>query len=580
MDGDTFLKSFDLLVDAPNGVQKLRELILQLAVRGKLVPQDPNDEPASVLLESIKAEKERLVAEGKIKKGKPLPVIGSDEVPYELPPTWTWSKLGALGFEFQNGLSKRRSSGGTPTIVLRLADVVDGLISLNDPREIGLSEAERRKYSVNSSDILVTRVNGSIDLVGSFALVRQKRDMAYCDHFIRMRGQTGLFPPGFLVLFGHSRLCRAAIESMFITTAGQKTVNQRHLASLLVPLPPLAEQKRIVAKVDELMARCDELEKRQEQRRRTQISFNAACLNALTSPEDEDQTGAWVRVRDNFDLLYDTPETVAALRQSILQLAVMGKLVPQDPNDEPASVLLEKIKAEKERLVAEGTIRKTKPSPPIDPGEMPYELPAAWEWVRLRDLCSLITKGSSPRWQGVQYVDEGEGVLFITSENVGTMTLLMHKRKYVEPRFNQIEPRSILKQNDILMNIVGASIGRTALFRIEEQANINQAVCLIRCIGSGTLLALPYILVFLNSGTCIDYMFRKQVDMARANLSMGNISAFPIPVPPLAEQQRIVAKVDELMKRCDVLEANLTQAQSDGEKLMAAAVEHLTEAVA
>src|SRR5256885_12458450 len=150
-------------------------------------------------------------------------------------------------------------------------------------------------------------------------------------------------------------------------------------------------------------------------------------------------------------------------------------------------------------------------------------------------------------------------------------------RKYVEARFNKIEPRSIIKRNDILMNIVGASIGRTALFDIDELANINQAVCLIR-VAEDSLL--PYLLHFFNSETCIQMMFDKQVDNARANLSMGNIAKFPIPLPPLEEQKRIVAKVNQLMALCDELETKLRQTEAVSEKLMKAAVRDLLASVA
>jgi type I restriction enzyme S subunit len=199
---------------------------------------------------------------------------------------------------------------------------------------------------------------------------------------------------------------------------------------------------------------------------------------------------------------------------------------------------------------------------------MPYGCPSGWEWSRLGNLAELITKGSSPKWQGVNYTDETNGILFITSENVGTYNLRLENKKYVESKFNEIEPRSILRKNDILMNIVGASIGRTAIFDIDEIANVNQAVCLIRALGSGNLINLEYLLYFLNSEICIGYMFDKQVDNARANLSMTNISRFLIPVPPFEEQHRIVEKVDQLMALCDELQTRLNQSQDDSGKLL------------
>lgn len=259
-------------------------------------------------------------------------------------------------------------------------------------------------------------------------------------------------------------------------------------------------------------------------------------------------------------------DMIKQLRQNILQEAVQGKLVPQDPNDEPANILVERIKEEKERLITEKKIKKEKPLPLIIEDEIPYELPEGWLWTRLGDLCELITKGSSPKWQGVNYIDNQNGVLFITSENVGNYRLILTNKKYLEWKFNEIEPRSILKKGDILMNIVGASIGRTAIFEVDDVANINQAVCTIRTIDIS--IYRPYLLYFLNSSVCINYMYDKQVDSARANLSMGNISKFLIPLPPLNEQKRIVEKVDRFMYLCDELEKNIQQSKNDSELLM------------
>lgn len=260
-------------------------------------------------------------------------------------------------------------------------------------------------------------------------------------------------------------------------------------------------------------------------------------------------------LQKHFDTALESPDGIKKLRELILTLAMQGKLVKQDPSDQPASVLLKDIQQEKERLIKEGKIKRQKELPPIKPGEAPYEAPEGWEWVRLGELTSLITKGSSPNWQGVNYVDSNSGVLFITSENVDSYRLKLNNKKYVEIKFNDIEPRSILQKDDYLMNIVGASIGRVAYYDLNEIANINQAVCLIRMLSINEKIHQSFMLYFFNSNICISYMFDKQVDNARANLSMSNIAQFLIPLPPLAEQKRIVAKIDELMALCDRLEA-------------------------
>jgi type I restriction enzyme S subunit len=254
-----------------------------------------------------------------------------------------------------------------------------------------------------------------------------------------------------------------------------------------------------------------------------------------------------------FDELTLQPQNAKKLKGLILELAVRGKLTKkwriENPNTESATELLTQIKAEKKRLIAAKEIRKEKPLPKIEAEEIPFNLPENWIWCRLRDLTKIITKGASPKWQGISYVSEG--ILFITSENIGNYKLRLEKRKYVEQKFNEIQKRSILEKNDILMNIVGASIGRTAIFDLDEVANINQAVTIIRLVDKSNF---EYYLRFFNSPICISYMFDKQVDNARANLSMSNIAKFLIPLPPLSEQKAIVKIVEQLFEEVEVLE--------------------------
>lgn len=257
---------------------------------------------------------------------------------------------------------------------------------------------------------------------------------------------------------------------------------------------------------------------------------------------------------------------VKKLRQQILQDAVQGKLVAQNKKDEPASELLKKIKTEKEQLIAEKKLKKEKELPPIKPEEIPFEIPENWVWCRLGEICNTITKGSSPNWQGVQYVDEDKGILFITSKNVDSFKIDLTKATYVDETFNQIEPRSILKKGDLLTNIVGASIGRTALFNLDVIANINQAVCILRI--EHNLINKDYLLNLMNSDLALKMMFESQFSPGRANLSMGSIASFTIPIPPLSEQTRIVQKLDELMQCCNELEASIKESQVQNEKLL------------
>ena len=270
------------------------------------------------------------------------------------------------------------------------------------------------------------------------------------------------------------------------------------------------------------------------------------------------------------------------LRQQILQDAIEGKLTTKWRDKHPelirgdnhASKLLEKIKAEKERLIKErntstklsARIKKDKPLAPIADDEKPFDLPDGWVWCRLGEIATLITKGSSPNWQGIRYVDRDSGVRFITSKNVDFYKVDLTNESFVEKRFNQIEPRSILSYGDILTNIVGASIGRTAIYELNEIANINQAVCLIRL---GTkLIDKTFLLHWMNSPVLVAKMHEDEFAPGRANLSMNNVANFLLPVASLAEQRAIVERVDKLTAMIDELEKQVSERKEQSEMLM------------
>ena len=566
MNHETFFKNYELLIDASNSVEELRELILQLAVEGKLVPQDPNEETSSVLFEKIIADKERLIKEKKFKKSQTLPEIETDEIPFDIPKTWKWIRLNDVGDWGAGSTPDRKKPEYYEGSILwfKSGELNDGYIYDSEEK---ITEDALKHCSLRSNkpgDVLIAMYGATIGKVAILEVeATTNQAVCACTCFSSIYN---------CYLFYLLKAYRRNFSNQGVGGA-QPNISRQKIIHTVAPLPPYEEQKRIVTKVDQLMALCDQLEARQQKKHEKRIRLNNAALDKLlTAPTPREFAQHWQRICDNFDLLYDAPEIVGQLQQAILQLAVQGKLVAQDEGDEPAAVLVEKIKTEKERLIQQGKIKKSK-TPSINIEKFP--LPEGWIWVRLGTLCNLITKGSSPKWQGVNYVEPGNGVLFITSENVRNYNVNLDKSKYVEEKFNEIEPRSILKQNDILMNIVGASIGRTAMYDRDEIANINQAVCLIRVIGQENLLNLKYLLYFFNSPLCISFMFDKQVDNARANLSMGNISKFHIPLPPFEEQKRIVAKVDQLMALCDELEAGLVQTQTEGGKLMEAVVHHV-----
>ncbi|NMM82413.1 hypothetical protein B2J86_15995 [Acidovorax sp. SRB_14] len=272
---------FDLLLDRPEAIDALEQTLLQLAVRGLLVPQDPTDEPASALLQKIRAKKDRLIAAGKIKRDNPLPPITDEEKAFGLPNQWEWVRLIDLMPEFQNGASSRGDAGGTPITVLRLADIKSKRISLAETRQVPIAPSDIAKYQLAEGDILITRVNGSADIVGQFNLCDRPVEAIYCDHFIRMRIDQRWVEPSFCALLGECALVRNAIKNLFISTAGQKTVNQGHIGSLQLPLPPLAEQSRIVTRVTALRRLCADLRQRLAERQSVQARLAEALLASV-----------------------------------------------------------------------------------------------------------------------------------------------------------------------------------------------------------------------------------------------------------------------------------------------------------
>jgi type I restriction enzyme S subunit len=533
------------------GIKKLRELILDLAVRGLLVSQNPYDEPASQLLKRFAIEKSRLLKESKIKKERKFPPIRDEEKPFDLPKGWEWTRIADIGYNFGQK---------TPSGKLTYIDVgsINNKLGLIEPTVIEAEEApSRARKIVKAGTVIYSTIR---PYLLNIAVIQEDfyPELIASTAFAVVHPIEGMTSE-YLYSYLRSPVFVSYVESVQGGIA-YPAINDRQFFSGLLPLPPTDEQHRIVAKVDELMALCDQLEQHTEDNLDAHQTLVVTLLGSLNSSADHKQlTSAWQRIATHFDILFTSEQSIDQLRQAILQLAIMGKLVPQDPTDEPASELLKRTAAEKVKLVKEGKIKRSAPLSPIGNDEKPFESPKAWEWVRLEEISTVITKGSSPKWQGVEYTDNVEDVLFVTSENIGNFKLLLDSKKYVEKKFNEIEPRSILKNGDFLMNIVGASIGRTAIFDIDTLANINQAVCLIRTVPDS--LSSMFLLMFFNSSTCTDYMFDKQVDNARANLSMSNIAKFVIPVPPYTEQHRIVTKVGELMSLCDKLTILLNDTQ-------------------
>lgn len=574
MELETFFEQFELLADAPNGVQKLRELILQLAVQGKLVPQDPNDEPASVLLERIEAEKKRLVKEGKIKKSTNILPIKTNEVPFDLPRGWEWVRLEKLCKVITKGSSPKWQGvnyvdKGNGILFITSENVRNYSLNLEEPKyvEDKFNEIEPRSI-LRRNDILMNIVGASI---GRTAIYEHDEianiNQAVC--LIRIVGQNRLVNLKYLLSYFNSALCISLMFDKQVDNA-RANLSMGNISKFVIPLAPYQEQSRITQKVDRLMSLCDELEARQEKRNKRILQLGEVATSQLLTPSTPEAFNHhWQGICDNFDLLYSTPENVSQLRQAILQLAVMGKLVPQDANDEPASVLLERIMEEKARLVKEGKIKKEKKLPPLDVDEMPFELPEGWEWVRLGQIIESLRYGTSKK---CSYESHGTPVLRIPNLHNGRIN--REDLKFTELSKNEFQELQLLKDDLLMIRSNGSKslVGRTAVVDNQSEGNAY-AGYLVRI-----RIFLPFVYShYLHLALETDCV-REQIEIpvrtttGVKNINSTEISNLSLPLPPFEEQKRIIAKVDRLMSLCDELEAKLTQSISDREKLMETAV--------
>ena len=570
------LSNMELLATAPGGVAKLRELILTLAVQGKLVPQDPADEPAGVLLQKIRAEKDRLIAEGKIKRDKPLAEIAEEEKPFELPVGWEWVRCDDYFLELCTGPfgsmihQEDYVRDGVPLI--NPSHMVGGRI-IHDPRvTIKAADAERLSaYALSVGDMVLAR-RGE---VGRFAYVTQQEHGWLCgtgSFFVRLYSQCNREYLG--LIFSDVRF-RQHLQGESVGTT-MTNLNQRILLNALLALPPLAEQSRIVTRVEALMRLCDALEAKGQLEATQHAQLVSTLLGTLTASTTPEELAAnWQRVAQHFDLLLDRPEAIDALEQTLLQLAVRGLLVPQDPTDEPASALLQKIRAEKDRLIATGQIKRDKPLPPITDEEKPFELPVGWEWVRMGAVVNESEAGWSPTCIGSPRRQGLWGVLKVSAVSWGEFDATANKElpSDLVPR-----PEYEVRDGDFLLSRANTAelVARSVVVE-QAEPKLMLSDKIIRLAVSSQMNR-----SFLNMANNASYAREHYaVNASGTSSSMKNVSrevvlALPVPLPPLAEQSRIVTRVTALRRLC----ADLRQRLAEREAVQARLAEALVQEVA
>ena len=489
--------------------QQLKNSILQEAIEGRLVPQDPNDEPASVLLERIREEKKRLVKEGKLKKKDLVETpISEDEKPFDIPDSWEWVKLGTL-ISYQNGyaynsLEMNRIGKGVPVIKsgnLMTLEVV--LKPNNDFIEYPTEKMLVSKIVKGDMLMCLSSQSDNPEPLGKTAIYKFDTYALLNQRVLKIRPYKDE-----LTLYLYY-----TINSFYFWYnvshqgggSAQANLKLNHVLDMQIPLPPLAEQHRIVAKIEELLPKVEEYGKAQNE------------LNKLNE---------------------ELPER---LKKSILQEAIEGRLVPQDPNDEPASALLERIREEKKRLVKEGKLKKKDlVETPISEDEKPFDIPDSWEWVRHNDLFN-ISGGSQPP-KSLFSMEEKEGYI-----------RLYQIRDYGEtpvPVYIPISCASkITQKDDILLARYGGSLGKVFL---AEDGAYNVAMAKVEYLFNKQLLNHNYLFYYYKCNLYQD-LVRGNNRSAQGGFNKEDLGSLLFPLPPLAEQKRIVAKIEELMKEIDKL---------------------------
>ena len=507
--------------------QQLKNSILQMAVQGKLVPQDPNDEPASVLLERIRAEKERLIKEKKIKREKntsvifkgadntPYEKIGdevrslADEVPFDIPDSWEWVRLGNIS-SYAETKQKVNATSADPSIWgLDLEDIEKGG-RLLEHKTVGERRAVGDKTVFAKGDILYSKLRPYL-----LKILVAPDDGICTPEIVPFRVYGGI-DPNYIVNYLKSPYVDNLINSI---TYGVKMprVGTETMTSLLVPMPPLEEQRRIVEKIDGV----------------------ASAISA-------------------YDVAYQKTETLnsafpEALKKSILQEAVQGKLVPQDPSDEPAEALLERIRAEKQRLIKEGKIKKDKHESVIFrrdnshyekrgseevciDEEIPFEIPSGWSWSRL-GTCLDVRDGThdTPR-----YVSEG--VPLVTSKNLSNGRIDFSTAKLISKQDSDaINQRSKVDSGDIMYAMIG-SIGNPVLYRGADEFSIKN-MALFKCVPDGMYMEYVYWFLVLAQ----EDMKKAASGGVQSFVSLGYLRNYLIPVPPIVEQKRICYAIEQVL---------------------------------
>ena len=484
--------------------EQLKNSILQLALSGKLVPQDKTDEPAQNLLKRIREKKKALIKAKVVPKDRNMDNVSEDEQLFDVPDNWIWTRIGEL-FQHNTGKALNGSNKeGTVLPYITTSNLYWNRFELDNLKEMPFTDAEIEKCTATKGDLLVCEGGD----YGRAAIWNYDFDIRIQNHVHKLRAYEELCTEYFYYLFNFLK-STGQIKGKGIAIQG---LSSGALHNLVVPLPPLNEQYRIVEKIHEIIPVWE------------QYATASTKLNTLN---------------------ISFPEM---MKKSILQEAVQGKLVPQDPNDEPASLLLKKIAEEKKRLIKEGKIKKQKPLPEITEDEIPFDIPESWEWVRFENAVDML---SGFAFKSSDFVPDGECRL-LRGINLGVDEVRWDDTVYVN---NIPDKLSIyqLKKGDVLLGLDRPWISngiRVAVFDGLDNTYLVQRVLRIREIG---VLSCEYVALILRSSLLSTTVQGQTTGISVPHISPKQVGSIAVPVPSVEEQKRIVEKVKLLCAEVDSL---------------------------
>lgn len=544
MNAALLLEHYAQIADAPDAIARLRRFILDLAVRGKLVEQDPNDEPASELLK--RSQKRALTG----RKAAMQDVMA--EAPYDLPSSWSWVPVSAA-FQYDAGRKVEPKALRSDAWLLELEDIEKDTGRLLNRSLVSERSPQSTKSEFTAGDILYGKLRPYLNKV----IVAGEGGYSTTE-IVALRPLVDAYAPYCALAF------RRPDYVDYVSRLGQGTKMPRlRTEDALIspfPLPPLAEQHRIVAKVDELMALCDQLQAARAEREAGRDKLTLSTLAKLNEPDPETFADDASFALEHLEPLTKRTDQIKQLRQTILNLAVRGKLVEQDPNDEPASELLASVAKKREQMIRAGEIRRDKQLNGIKDTEFPFQLPQGWAWSRLGSLIHLV---SGQHLQPSEYTEGQSGDLpYITGpSDFGDQGLQISRFALVR--------KAVAKRGQLLLTVKGSGVGKVTTCDIPEVAISRQLMA---------LTAIGWERRFL---TLLTHRLAESLQESARSLIPGiareDVEQFIVAVPPLAEQHRIVAKVDELMALCDQLEANLTAGEQARSKLLEAVLHEALE---